>query len=104
METLPAFVRERARWKEPVTGASETMARFYEDAGAAPRPMTDITAVLEGIRRRPEAGRAKEKEQNWRLDLHATDLRLAILGDAHLEGAYLSDAHLESAILREAHL
>jgi hypothetical protein len=30
MEILTAFVRERARWKEPSIGASETMARFAE--------------------------------------------------------------------------
>jgi hypothetical protein len=38
------------------------------------------------------------------LDLHAADLRLADLVDAHLERAILGDAHLQEADLMEAHL
>src|SRR5690349_5878609 len=47
METLTAFVRERARWKEPDETVAESMARFYakteeEGAGRSKRkPSTD---------------------------------------------------------------
>jgi hypothetical protein len=46
METLTAFVRERARWREPDAGASETQAWFYEGDKANPgkEPPTDIAA------------------------------------------------------------
>jgi hypothetical protein len=40
METLCAFVRERARWKAPDTGSTETVARFYE------RPSTDTATDI----------------------------------------------------------
>jgi len=66
METLTAFVRERARWKEPDADASETMLRFYEHKPDSSivypgtEPPTDIAAVLTVIgkeRERPEGGR-----------------------------------------------
>jgi hypothetical protein len=99
METLTAFVRERARWQEP-KAASE------EEIDAAPRttPPTDIAAVLEVIRRRLDTGREREKLQLWHFDLTTTDLRGANLRGAHLEGADFREAHLERAYLREAHL
>jgi hypothetical protein len=86
METLTAFVRERARWKELDPRASDTVA--YEDANTA-RPATDIAAVLSAIPRRPKAGRNLEKEKGWSFDRRATDLRGADLHGAHLEGASL---------------
>ena len=56
METLTAFVRERARWKEPDAIALETVAVLYEDKGSAAQsnqePPTDISAVLSLIIRR----------------------------------------------------
>jgi Pentapeptide repeats (8 copies) len=56
------------------------------------------------IRRRPEAGRARERERVWELDLRETDLRGAHLIGAHLEHADLRGAHLEHANLMMAHL
>jgi hypothetical protein len=94
METLTAFVRERAKWQQPEAGSEE----IY------PRPPTDIAAVLTVVRRRPEAGRAREQQRDWRLDLHATDLRGAFLPWAHLERAILVGAHLGGASLHGAHL
>jgi hypothetical protein len=102
METLTAFVRERAQ-----TGARSG------DAGDA-APPTDIAAVLAVIQRRPKAGKEHENRRGWWFDLTAavlcgarlmvTDLEHAILIGAHLEGANLSGAHLEGANLIGAHL
>jgi hypothetical protein len=113
MEILTAFVRERARWKEPDAGDSETMARQM--------PSTDIAAVLAVVVRRPETEQQRERDNGWRLDLRETDLRGANLGVVspfygdtvqlgvierfpHLEGAYLFDAHLEGANLSDTRL
>jgi uncharacterized protein YjbI with pentapeptide repeats len=107
METLTAFVRERARWKEPDLDASKTVVRFYQQDQQSDRPHhppTDIAAVLTVIVRRPETERSREKKQGWRLDLRRTDLRGAYLNGAHLEGANFFEAHLERAILLGAHL
>ena len=40
METLMAFIREHARWKEPDKTESETMVSLHdnEKAGATPQP------------------------------------------------------------------
>ena len=102
METLTAFVRERTRWKEPEASASGIMAEA--DQSRSQRPSTDIAAVLEVIRRRPDAGRKHETRQRWRFDLNSADLRNVNLRGAHLERAYLIGAHFEGAILIEAHL
>jgi hypothetical protein len=114
METLTAFVRERSRWKEPEASASGIMAepdlwqsRSQSDPNpqpSEPKPSTDIAAVLEVIRRRPDAGQMREKRRGWHFDLSTTDLRGADLGSAHLERADLSGAHLERASLGSAHL
>ncbi len=116
METLTAFVRERARWQEPkatTAGMADKSAYLWgadtrsEDAAdAAPRPTppTDIAAVLGVIGRRPAAGREREKLRYWSLDLRMTDLRDAELLGAHLERANLFRAHLERARLAGAHL
>jgi hypothetical protein len=88
METLTAFVRERARWKEPEPS----------------EPGMDIAAVFEVLRRRPDAGRVRETQRQWRLDLRKTDLRGVDLRGAHLERATLVEAHLEYIDLRGAHL
>jgi Pentapeptide repeats (8 copies) len=97
METLTAFVRERARWEEPEPPAPEMAAPRQE----RPAPATDIAAVLEVLRRRPQAGREREREtlRGWRLDLQMTDLRGASLIGAYLEGTRLGGAHLEGANL-----
>ncbi len=112
VETLTAFVRERARWnwKETDAAAMESMARFDEaakESGGQQRerePPTDVAAVLTVIKRRDAANRAREEQMRWRLDLRSTDLRGAELVGAHLEGANLREAHLERANLWEAHL
>jgi hypothetical protein len=113
METLTAFVRERARWNEPEPSEPDMAAQ--SDLGQSgsqsdqarqqpPTPATDIAAVLQVLCRRPDAGREREKLRDWRLDLTKTDLRGARLYEAHLEGANFFQAHLEGAILGEAHL
>jgi hypothetical protein len=112
METLTAFVRERAKWKAPEFAAPEIATNPQPDARpdeaqlppSPLKPATDITAVLDVIRRRPVAGRERETLQEWRLDLNGTDLRGADLGNAHFERADLHWAHLGGVFLRNAHL
>jgi uncharacterized protein YjbI with pentapeptide repeats len=133
METLTAFVRERARWKEPDPAMIGSMARYYEipkelDERRGPEPPTDIAAVLTVIRRRSKENRQRERQEGWRFDLRGTDLRGADLTGsradeegnrkivsgtdlraadlrwANLDGAYLYEAHLAGANLRETHL
>jgi hypothetical protein len=108
METLTAFVRERAKWQEEPEAARTTMPAPSELWQSGPQhdarslrltPATDIAAVLTVIRRRSEAGRAREHERNWLFDLSAIDLRGANLIAAHLEYARLGLAHLELADL-----
>jgi hypothetical protein len=97
METLTAFVRERARWKEE-------QVRWKSKDTTPSKPSTDIAAVLTVIRRRDSKSRERERSENWKLDFTSADLRGAILSGAHLEGAILVGAHLEEAVLYEAHL
>jgi len=112
METLTAFVRERTRWKEPDSAKPEAAANSdlwqsqpgSDEAQLRPRPATDIAAVLEVIRRRPDAGRKLEELREWRLDLNRTDLRGADLSEAHLEHVTLFRVHLEHADLFRTHL
>jgi hypothetical protein len=96
METLTAFVRERARWKEPDADASQTAAH--------PSPPTDIAAAIVVIGRRRETERKRERREGWDLDLRDADLRGADLEGVHLEEAYLWGAHLEGAHLLGAYL
>jgi uncharacterized protein YjbI with pentapeptide repeats len=89
METLTAYVRERAQWREPPTELV-----FGEEESL--KPATDIQAVLTIICRR------KYYYGNGEiigLDLKQTDLRKANLREAHLEGANLQGANLERASL-----
>jgi uncharacterized protein YjbI with pentapeptide repeats len=108
METLTAFVRENAPWREQTedeTGkisaeeaVQETLTRAPE---ISPKPATDIQAILTVLGRcKYRYGRGEEE----RLDLCDTALRGANLWRAHLEGVALKGAHLEKAALREAHL
>jgi uncharacterized protein YjbI with pentapeptide repeats len=122
METLTAFVREHARWKEPDKIASDTSVNLYDDENSEapqPEPATDVAAVLAVINRRDYpnplegvvdfrgcdlrgaflGGTHLERTLLWR-----THLEGAMLGDAHLEGASLMGAHLEGAMLVDAHL
>jgi hypothetical protein len=125
METLSAFIRERAHWKGPDAIPPEIVGR----------PAADIAAALTVIARRDEKYRECEKNQGWLLDFSESDMRRAVfqeaaqleqaelwnahleraslfrahlkgakLGDAHLGGAVLIEAHLEGAVLIEAHL
>jgi len=108
METLTAFVRKHARWKERDKIASETLESLYDDEkskdAVQPEPATDIAAILAVIVRREDENRDREMTKGWRLDFTASDLRRARLAGAHLEGARLAGAHLEGAELRGAHL
>ncbi|WP_048708734.1 pentapeptide repeat-containing protein [Microvirga massiliensis] len=107
IETLTAFVRERARWKDEDTTPSQTVARLYEQEASQqpnPSPPTDIAAILTVIKRREDRSRERERSENWRMDLRSTDLRRADLRGAHLQGANLIEAHLEGANLAGAHL
>jgi hypothetical protein len=116
METLTAFVRERARWQGPKAASvgmadksdylwpSDVRSATQPDDQPPPEPAADIAAVIAVIRRRPEAGREREKRRGWRFDMRALDLRGAALNQAHLEDARLHEAHLEGANLSGAHL
>jgi hypothetical protein len=88
METLCAFVRERARRSEPETTSSETV-----------EPPTDIAAVLAVTVRRDEKNQRRESEKGWRLNFHGTDLSGANLSGAKLHGAKLHGANLVGANL-----
>jgi uncharacterized protein YjbI with pentapeptide repeats len=110
METLTAFVRERARWKE-----SDEIALYITDRANENKTATgtydskfeldtDVAAVITVLSRREVKNRNREKSEGWRINLRRTDLRGAFLRGAHLERAFLTGAHLEGADLREAHL
>jgi Pentapeptide repeats (8 copies) len=99
METLTAYVRERAPWP-PVQTLEEKEDRR--------RPDTDIDAILTVISRR------RRRYDRDLLDLRETDLRGVFLSRghlgkvflyrAHLEGASLLDVNLRGAKLNDAHL
>jgi Pentapeptide repeats (8 copies) len=108
METLCAFVRERARWEGPEDSPSETVAKSAE-AESEPTesrssPPTDIAAVLAVIVRRDKKSQQRESDNDWRLDFREVDLRRANLREARLVGADLSRANLSRSDLREARL
>jgi hypothetical protein len=115
METLTAYVRENAPWREPLpespkeaTGPealeeeTKTLESLGTSASVAPKPVTDIQAILTVLGRRKY--RYGQEEEKGRLDLRNTDLRGASLRGAHLEWAFLMGAHLEGTFLMEAHL
>jgi hypothetical protein len=102
METLTAFVREQALWKQKDTLATEKTARIYEDNApqpSTPRPPADIAAALGVIMRLVAQNREREvaeswqadkgEDNDWTFDLSYTDLRGADLWGAHLDGANL---------------
>ena len=97
METLTAFVRERAKWPTSAEAAAGSESAF-------PGPATDIAAVIAVIRRRPDVGRAREQQRGWFFDLGATDLSGADLSGSHLDGAKLVRANLILASLSGADL
>lgn len=109
METLTAYVRDNASWRDipqekqvEAAGAIVAGQETPTPAPAAPKPTTEIQAVLTVLGRRKYRF-GEEEEKGW-LDLRNTNLRGADLREAHLEGAALGGAHLERAFLREAHL
>jgi uncharacterized protein YjbI with pentapeptide repeats len=94
METLTAFIRERAKWREPDVNSSERIARRG-------KPPTDIAAVLTVLARRSKEQLRDEhyfKGPRF-LDLSYTDLRGVVLRDGSLRHVDLQGAHLENAIL-----
>jgi hypothetical protein len=101
MDTLTAFVRQRARWQQP--SASE----ITPDQTESPADITAVIAVIIRERER-EIKRGKDlslRGVNYRwIDLRGVDLRGTSLSDAHLEGANLSGTHLERVPLIAAHL
>ena len=106
METLCAFLREEARWKEPDASTSvQRQPAHPMDARQTNEPLpTDIAAVLTVIVRRRESERVREQREGWRFNLVGADLRGASLLEAYLERARLRIVHLEGALLQRAHL
>jgi uncharacterized protein YjbI with pentapeptide repeats len=107
MEILTAFVRENAESPEETTTPALPQSQTGSRADAAQsdiKPATDITAVLDVIRRRPETGRIREKERDLRFDLRATDLRGADLRWSDLKSANLAEANLSNAELTGVNL
>jgi hypothetical protein len=94
IETLTAYVREIAPWREPLPDSPVPKDKI--------KPTTDIQAILTVLSRRKY--RSGQKEEKGRLDLRNTDLRRADLGEARLDRANLRAAHLERAYLKAAHL
>jgi hypothetical protein len=105
METLTAYVRERAPWRdipqEKKVDASATEPASPEQESDI-KPATDIQAVLTVLGRRKY--RYDQKEEKGRLNLTNTDLRGLDLMSANIEGADLRRAHLERANLWGVHL
>lgn len=103
METLTAYVRERAPWPPQTSTTEANREKEPEPGSERIWPATDVQAILTVLGRRKEEMRGQEGK-NQRLDLSQTDLRGASLTGAHLERANLWGAHLEHADLNEAHL
>jgi uncharacterized protein YjbI with pentapeptide repeats len=113
METLTAFVRERARRKdsENTLESGKTVRETNSPSGVSGeaqalerRPPTDIAAVLAVIGRRLAVERNREEVQNRFFNLREADLRDTTLRDFCLEYADLGGAHLEGADLRGTNL
>src|SRR6266508_3424897 len=97
-EVLTAFVRGHAPWPPKLAGqhrAEAPIAQVPELQVRAP----DVQAALTVLGRRQPLPRLR-----GRLDLEATDLRKARLGDADLKGVSLSSANLQEALLDGANL
>jgi uncharacterized protein YjbI with pentapeptide repeats len=103
METLCAFVRERARWSAPDAAVSETIETATATKNQA-HPPTDIAAVLAIVVRRDEKNWQREAEEGWKLDLRETDLSKGNLSAADLSRANLLGANLSEAFLRRVNL
>src|SRR6266511_4303229 len=97
-EVLTAFVRGHAPWPPKLAGqylAEAPIKQVPELQVRAP----DVQAALTVLARRQPLPKLR-----GRLDLEATDLRKARLGDADLKGVSLSSANLQGAILHNANL
>jgi uncharacterized protein YjbI with pentapeptide repeats len=97
-EVLTAFVRGHAPWPPKLAGqyrAEAPIAQMPELQVRAP----DVQAALTVLSRRQPLPKLR-----GRLDLSATDLRKARLGDADLQGVSLSSANLQEATLDGANL
>jgi len=92
METLTAFVRERAQWKKEAEVAGPSVPH-----GKA----TDIAAVLTVIARRDGARHRQEVD---RIDLSGANLEQANLSNADLSKANLSGTIMSNADLSKANL
>jgi hypothetical protein len=105
MEILTAYVRENASWKEGEQSSQEDIVpsetQPTQSNQSPPKLAPDIQAILTVLGRRT---RTYGKGEDQRLNLGNTDLRGALLQEAHLEGADLREAHLEGANLWGAHL
>ncbi len=95
METLCAFVRQQASWKEPVI---MTQGELFRNTKGF-QPESDIGAALKVMGRRDAENWKREKTKGWHLNLERTDLRGANLENANFESADFSHAHLEGASL-----
>jgi uncharacterized protein YjbI with pentapeptide repeats len=125
METLTAYVRERAPWPSRQalanpfvelqgSSAGETAGKNTpadkpkneaEPESSQVRPATDIQAIFTVLGRRDAKARKQDEAAKRYLNLTRTDLRGAkLLPGARLKGADLRGAHLEGADLRGAHL
>lgn len=117
METLTAFVREKAAVLYPNEAAVKALKEKEQETGRAP---SDVQAALTAIGHRcrghdPERqtvqlggtnlSRANlENAHLERANLSGAFLMKALMAGTHLDGAYLSGAHLDDAILQFAQL
>ena len=97
-EVLTAFVRDRAPWP-PRPGTQPSADTPIKEVPELQVRVLDVQAALTVLlRRRPPPSPSRG------LDLHATDLRKALLDGANLQGADLSRAGLQGADLSRAGL
>jgi uncharacterized protein YjbI with pentapeptide repeats len=96
MEVLTAYVRQNASAIEQVSpgGTPQEMV--------ASGSKTEVQAILNVLARRQRDSR-REREGQY-LDLSQSDLRKAILREAHMDGADFSDAEIQEANFRASHL
>jgi hypothetical protein len=120
METLTAFVRERAPDKGTPVSTEDTDPdnlpifitdqSLYKDGsqygplGQIPKPATDIAAALSVVKRRSRQAQHWERARGLVIDLRGSDLRGTDLSGISLERADLRKANFEQANLDGANL
>ena len=125
VETLTAYVRERAPWQEHIRLIRNRRQKPSGRPGmgqALPKPATDIQAILTVLGRRKYCyGRGEKQDLDFRshrpargrrsgvhifrvLFSKSSHLERAVLAGARLEGIYLPEAYLNEAILIKANL